>query len=131
MELFYHFTSHTAKTLQPGDLFADIYTRNAVSCALENAFLMHQILAITACHLSVLRVEERTHYCMLGTVLMTALLPSEALSVPVVMLFQSFSGRSHDDQSLLRARDPLSEYRLVPSNILTHYSHNLSSESSN
>ena len=67
MKLFYHFISRTAKTLLPGDQLADIYSRNAASCALENSFLMHQIMAISACHFSVVHPEQRSYYRSLGT----------------------------------------------------------------
>ena len=59
LELFHHFTEHTYKVFINREDYAIIYRRNIIACAFSHPFLMHEMLAFAALHLSFLQPDRQ------------------------------------------------------------------------
>lgn len=62
MELFYHMMTETCNSLGVEDAQNELYSRSSINYGLQAPYLMHELLAFSALHLSILRRARREFY---------------------------------------------------------------------
>ena len=62
LELLHHFSFHIAEWMTVQDLITETTREAIISAGLANSFLMHQMLALSALHLSVVRPNQGRHH---------------------------------------------------------------------
>ncbi|KAF4460045.1 fungal Zn binuclear cluster domain-containing [Fusarium albosuccineum] len=67
IELMHHFTAVSYRTLTPDQISQDLLQHGIPRLALSNAFLLHQILALSGYHLAYLVKENRRAYLIQAT----------------------------------------------------------------
>lgn len=95
LELLYHFYTDTCRTLVRTQDQIKLYRDLVVKEGFANPFLMHQILAFSAIHLSIIRPQRHQYYCSLATSLQSRALKGfnevlprvDAVSCLPVLLF--------------------------------------------
>ncbi|KAI1121488.1 hypothetical protein F5Y10DRAFT_100708 [Nemania abortiva] len=74
VELFHHFTTEVYKTIVVKDDHAELYHRAIVERALVSSFLLDEVLALSACHMSLQRPDRAVFYCDLAAKLQSSAL---------------------------------------------------------
>ncbi|KAI0869280.1 hypothetical protein GGS24DRAFT_167512 [Hypoxylon argillaceum] len=74
VELFHHFTTEVYKTILVEDNHTELYHRAVVERALVSSFLLDEVLAVSACHMSLKRPDRAAYYCDLAAKLQASAL---------------------------------------------------------
>lgn len=112
LELFHHFYTNTCKTVVRTEAQIELYRNVAITYGIAHPFLMHEILAFSAIHISILRPQRREYYHSLATSLQSKALTDfneilsrvDAGTCMPVLLFSHLIGLQsfHDIFNLLK-----------------------------
>ncbi|KIX93605.1 uncharacterized protein Z520_10783 [Fonsecaea multimorphosa CBS 102226] len=100
LELLHHFYTDTCRTVVRTQDQIELYSKLVIAQGIANPFLMHEILAISAIHIGILRPHRREYYHSLATSLQSKALADfneilsriDATSCLPVLLFSHLIG---------------------------------------